>query len=93
MITSLIGAQNPHVLRVHPGFCVPFASYSRHSRQFIEVPLKVTLKVTVTPDVKFLPGITVIFAVSYKHPEHKTTKIREFFSVFYITIVIVRLSA
>ena len=38
MITSLIGARNPHVLRVHSGFCAPFASHSRRSRQFIEVP-------------------------------------------------------
>ena len=37
MITSLTGARNPHVLRVHSGFCAPFALYSRRSRQFIEV--------------------------------------------------------
>ena len=33
MITSLIGAQNPHVPCVHSGFCPPFALYSRRSRQ------------------------------------------------------------
>ena len=50
--------------------------------------LKVTLKITVTSGVKFLSGITAAFAADYKHPEHKTTKIREFFSAFYITIVV-----
>ncbi len=37
-IASLGGAQNPHVLGVHSGFCAPFASHSNRSRQLIEMP-------------------------------------------------------
>lgn len=39
MITSLTGAENPHVPCVHSGFNVPHASYSCRSRQFFVEPI------------------------------------------------------
>ena len=41
---ALVGARNPHVLRVHSGFSAPSASYSCRSRQFIEVPLSLKVE-------------------------------------------------
>jgi len=36
-IAALYGARNPHVLRVHSGFCAPYALHSNRSLRFSPV--------------------------------------------------------